>query len=329
MKIKWGILSTARIARTQFIPAIDRAENAEVVAIASRNNKVHNIARELNIPRAYESYEALLNDPDIDAVYIPLPNHLHKEWAISAIQKGKHVLSEKPATLTAEEATEIKEALISSPVKYMEGFMYQFHPQHERVKEIIASGEIGTVKQFNSSFSFHLGDRENSIKMQKEYGGGSLYDVGCYPIHAARMILGSEPIELQAFSLNDQDSGVDLTTSTFMKFAGNVIAKTESSIDMANRDEYEIIGTKGIVKVPHAFRPDKVGGVGTVIVEKDNEIRKEKFSGDIYRLEVEHFSSAILNDGTVSYTIDDTINNMKVMDACWDSIKTGRSVNIK
>ncbi|MGY3715166.1 Gfo/Idh/MocA family protein [Sutcliffiella cohnii] len=328
MKIKWGILSTARIARTQFIPAIDRAENAEVVAIASRNNKVHNIARELNIPRAYESYEALLNDPDIDAVYIPLPNHLHKEWAISAIQKGKHVLSEKPATLTVEEAMEIKEALISSPVKYMEGFMYQFHPQHERVKEIIASGEIGTVKQFNSSFSFYLGDRENSIKMQKEYGGGSLYDVGCYPIHAARMILGSEPIELQAVSLNDLDSGVDLTTSTFMKFANNTIAKTESSIDMANRDEYEIIGTKGIIKVPHAFRPDKVGGVGTVIVEKDNEIREERFSGDIYRLEVEHFSKAILENCKISYGIDETINNMRVIDACWKSIYSAKLVTL-
>ncbi|RAK20360.1 putative dehydrogenase [Anoxybacillus vitaminiphilus] len=327
-KVRWGILSTANIARTQFIPAIFRAENAEVTAIASRGSKVHAIAQEFNIPKAYESYEALLNDPEIDAVYIPLPNHLHKEWVIKAARKGKHILCEKPVSLNAEEAVEMDKITLECNVKFMEAFMYQFHPQHDRVREIILSGEIGEVKLFKSSHSFYLENREDDIRMVKEMGGGSLYDVGCYSIHAVRYILNTEPIEVHAIGNIDPISNVDLSAYVHMKLENGVTALMDCSFDMTERNEYEVVGTKGTIKVPYAFRPDRNGGVGIVIVERNGVTREEKIHGDIYRLEVEHFSRAILEDLKVKYSGESSIKNMRVIDACYESIRTGKSIRI-
>src|SRR5690625_2330163 len=183
-KIKWGIISTARIGITQLIPAIKRSTNAEVVAIATQSdiNKATLIAEQFQIEKVYNSYEKLLNDPNIDAVYIPLPNHLHKEWAIKAAQKGKHILCEKPAALTTEEVYEIKKACEENNVLFMEAFMYYFHPQHNRVKEIIDTGEIGEVTFMQAGFSFYLAEerRAHNIRMSGEKGGGSIYDIGCY-----------------------------------------------------------------------------------------------------------------------------------------------------
>jgi D-xylose 1-dehydrogenase (NADP+, D-xylono-1,5-lactone-forming) len=328
-KVRWGILSTANIARTQLIPAIFRAENAEVTAIASRGSKVHPIAQQLNIPKAYENYDALLNDQEIDAVYIPLPNHLHKEWVIKAARKGKHILCEKPVSLNAEEAVEIDKITLECNVKFMEAFMYQFHPQHDRVREIILSGEIGEIKLFKSSHSFYLKNREDDIRMVKEMGGGSLYDVGCYSIHAMRYILNTEPIEVHAFGNIDSISNVDLSAYVHMKLENGVTALIDCSFDMTERNEYEVVGTKGTIKVPYAFRPDRNGGVGIVVVESNGVTRKEKIHGDIYRLEVEHFSRAILEDLKVKYSGESSIKNMRVIDACYESIRTGKSIRIK
>lgn len=296
-KIRWGILSTANIARTQLIPAIFRAENAEVTAIASRGPKVHEVAAGLNIAKAYESYDELLNDQEIDAVYIPLPNHLHKEWVFKAAKKGKHILCEKPIALTAEEAIEMVQICKEQNVKFMEAFMYQLHPQHERVRYIIASGEIGEVKLFKSSHSFYLENRDGDIRMKKEMGGGSLYDVGCYSIHAIRNILQSEPVEVHGFAEFDPATNVDLSAIVFLKLANGIPAVIDCSFDMTDRNEYEVVGTKGSIKVPFAFRPDVAnGGVGHIIVETGRVKRKENIRGDIYKLEVEHFSNAILHD---------------------------------
>lgn len=328
-KIRWGILSTANIAQTQVIPAIFRAENAEVVAIASRGNKVHAIAAALNIAKAYESYEELLSDPEIDAVYIPLPNHLHKEWVFKAAKQGKHILCEKPAALTAIEAAEMIQICREQNVKFMEGFMYQLHPQHKRVKEIIASGEIGDVKLMKSSHSYNLEDVANDIRMKKDMGGGSLYDIGCYSIQAIRHILGAEPMEVQAVSGIDPESGIDMSTYVYLKLDNGLIATFDCSFDMTNRNEYEVVGTKGTIKVPLAFRPDTNGGIGSILVEVNRTIREEKIYGDIYRLEVEHFSSSILNNTNPLITGQSTINNMRVIEACYESIQRGELVEVK
>lgn len=320
-KIRWGVLSTANIGRTQVIPAIFRAENAEMSAISSRGDRVYAAARELGIPKAYESYEALLDDPEIDAVYIPLPNNLHKEWVIKAAEKGKHVLCEKPAALSAQEAKEMIEACEANGVKFMEAFMYQLHPQHARVKEIISSGEIGEVKLIKSSHSFYLNNREGDIRMDKTMGGGSIYDVGSYCVQVIRHLTDSEPVKVQAIAELDEATGIDLTSTVYMKMDNGVKAMFDCSFDMINRNEYEVIGTEGKIKVPFAFRPDINGGIGKVIIQNNGMTREEKIYGDIYRMEIEQFSRAILDGGEPAITTESTLKNMAVLDKCYESIQ--------
>ncbi len=327
-KIHWGVLGTANIARTQLIPALIRAENSEIIAISSRGSKVHEVAREFNIPRAYEDYDELLSDRDVDAVYIPLPNHLHKEWVVKAAKQGKHVLCEKPAALTSVEAIEMVQICREHNVKFMEGFMYQFHPQHERVKEIITSGEIGEVKLIRASHSYYMENRDTNIRMGKEMGGGSLYDVGCYAIHAIRNISQSEPTVVQAHAEKDPASGIDLSAHGYLHLANGITALFDCSFDMTRRQEYEVIGTKGTINVPFAFRPDFNGQIGLVIVQTAGLTREEKIQGDIFHLEVEHFSNAILNDSRLLNTGESTINNMRVLEASYESIQIGLRVNI-
>lgn len=281
---------------------------------------VHAVAGKLNIPKAYESYEALLDDPEIDAVYIPLPNDLHKQWVEKAAEKGKHVLCEKPAAITAEETEAMIKVCDENNVKFMEGFMYQFHPQHERVREIIASGEIGEVKLFKSSHSFFLQNRDSDIRMKKEMGGGAIYDVGCYCLHALRSVLNSEPVEFHTIAEMEQD--VDLSAFIYARLENGIAAVIDCSFDMTGRNEYEVIGTEGSIKVPYAFRPDLNGGVGSVVITGKNAIREEKLYGDIYRLEVEHFSQAILEDINPAYTGESAILNMQAIEACYESLKT-------
>ena len=327
-KVRWGILSTAKIAQKSLIPAFDRAQNAVVAGIASSSGKAEEVAAQFNIAKSYSSYEAMLQDPDIDAVYIPLPNHLHKKWTIEAAKHGKHILCEKPASLTAEETKEMVDFCRESNVKFMEAFMYQFHPQHERVREIIKSGEIGEIKFMRASFSFFLAQPEGNIKMDPEKGGGSLYDVGCYAIHSIRNILGAEPVEVDVHANVDSDYQVDTSAYGYMQMENGVHAHFDCSFDMAFRAEYEVIGTKGQIKVPRAFRPDNHGGEGLVIVQKEGVTREEKIVADIYREEVEHISQVILTDGEPSYTGENAIQNMRVIEACYQSIKTGNNIKL-
>ena len=208
---------------------------------------MRNIAKTFSIPKVYDHYEELLQDPEIDAVYIPLPNHLHKEWVLKAAQYGKHVLCEKPAALTTAEAEEMATYCEEKNVKFMEGFMYQFHPQHERVREIIASGEIGEVKLIQSTHTYYLANRETNIRMDKSKGGGSLYDVGSYSIHAIRYILQIEPVEVFAQADIDPETGIKLTTRAFLKLANGGNSMVVSSFDMTRCNEYDVIGTKGYI----------------------------------------------------------------------------------
>ncbi|MFP7300316.1 Gfo/Idh/MocA family protein [Neobacillus niacini] len=327
-KVRWGILSTANIAQKSLIPAFERANNAVVAGIASSSGKAEEVAAQFNIEKSYTSYEEMLQDPDIDAVYIPLPNHLHKKWTIEAAKHGKHILCEKPASLTAEETKEMVEFCRESNVKFMEAFMYQFHPQHERVREIIKSGEIGDVKFMRSSFSFSLAQREDTIKLDPNKGGGSLYDVGCYPIHSIRNILGVEPIEVDVHANVDADYQVDTAAYGYMQMENGVTAQFDCSFDMVFRAEYEVIGTKGQIKVPRAFRPDHYGGEGLVIVQTGAVKREESIFADIYREEVEHISQVILDDSEPSYTGENAIQNMRVIEACYQSIKSGNIIKL-
>lgn len=323
--VRWGILGTAGIAKKQLIPAIKRASNAEVVAVSSRNDmeKANCYADECHIPKRYARYEDLLNDPDIDAVYIPLPNHLHLTWAKKAAEHGKHVLCEKPAALTAAEAKEMVDACAAHGVVFMEAFMYQFHPQHGEVKRLIDSGKIGEVRLIRSNFSFQLPLEANNIRLNREMGGGSLYDVGCYCIHLTRYLTGKEPVHAYGTGYLHPELGVDTSFTGVLQMEGGVTSVFTSSFEQPADDSYEVVGTEGTIIVPYAFRPDKhQDGTGVIIV-RTSDGREETLSvqGDQYRLQVEHVSDAILNGTPLLYPGEETVNNMSVVEACLHSLQ--------
>lgn len=327
--VRWGILGNAGIARKALIPAIKEASHAELTGIASQSGKEREAAEEFGFEKHYDSYEALLEDPGIDAVYIPLPNALHAEWTKKAAAAGKHVLCEKPAALTAEEAKEMIEACETNGVLFMEAFMYQFHPQHDRVKAIIASGEIGQVKLLRSRFSFQLHDGEN-VRLNPELGGGALYDVGCYCIHSSRYLLNEEPIQAYAQANKDPKYKVDMTTSGLLTFPGAVQALFDCSFETSAQEHYEVIGDKGTIRVQGPFRPDKNSdGKGRIVVTTENgETKEERVAGEAYILQVEHFSRCVLDGTAPKYSGEQTLRNMKVIDACYQSIRTGEAVKL-
>lgn len=327
--LKWGILSTAGIAQKQLIPAFKRATNAEVVAIASSSGieKAKEVADKFSIEKAYDSYEKLLDDPAIDAVYIPLPNHLHKQWTIAAAKRGKHVLCEKPAAVNMAEFQEMNAVCAEHQVIFMEAFMYQFHPQHARARQIIDSGEIGEVSYVRAAHSFYMKDQDSNVRMKYQAGGGSLYDIGCYAIHAIRNVLRVEPETVQVHAVKDSESGIDTGSYAYLTFPNGVRATFDSSFTLTDRNEYEVVGTKGRNVIPRAFRPDKNGGDGLVIVETQGATRTETLNSDQFRDQVEHISRAILNgDRKVEQDYENTLGNMRVIDACVESMETGERV---
>jgi predicted dehydrogenase len=327
--VRWGILSTAQIAQDELLPAYMDAANAEVTAIASSNPKVKDMALKFSIPKVYESYDELLKDPDIDAVYIPLPNALHSHWVKRAAEKGKHVLCEKPAALTASEAEEMIEVCKKNSVLFMEAFMYQFHPQHQRVKDIIASGEIGELKIMKTSLSFYLEDQAGNIRVKPELGGGSLYDVGCYCIHSIRDVLSAEPSRVYASMKKNPDSHVDMSVVGVLDFDNGVTALFDAAMDRTRIDYYEIIGTKGSIRVPNAFVPHFNNGEAHIVINTEaGKYREEKLIGHQYVLQVEYLSRCVLEGEIPNNMIENTIQNLRVIEACFESIERKTFVNI-
>jgi predicted dehydrogenase len=226
--LHWGIVSTANIGVRKVIPATQKAERCEVVAIASRDGeRAAETATELGIPRAHEGYEALLADPEVDAVYIPLPNSEHAEWTIAAARAGKHVLCEKPLAMTAAKAEEMVRACATEGVLLMEAFMYRLHPSWESVRELVASGRIGGLRAVQSWFSYFNDDPRN-IRNVPELGGGALYDIGCYCINLSRMLFGAEPTAIEA-SVTRDETGTDVLTSAILAFDAGVATFTCST----------------------------------------------------------------------------------------------------
>ena len=329
-KIRWGILSTARIAQNKVIPAILKALNAEVTAIASSNPFVSEVASRFSIPKIFNNYDELLNEPSIDAVYIPLPNSLHKEWVKRAADQGKHILCEKPIALTYEEAQEMIEYCKLRNVTIMEAFMYQFHPQHDLVKKIIENGEIGEPKVMRSNISFNLETKEDDIRLHKDLGGGSIYDIGCYSIHSIRNILNSEPVRVHVYSPKHPNYNVDMSAIGVFELANGMQAIFDCNFEMSLKEQYEISGTKGNLRVTRAYSmPEHYDGEGIIEIEKANgDSRIEKVYGEEYKLEIEHFSDCLIHGRQPIYSANSTLLNMKVIDACYQSIKTGDWINL-
>src|SRR5690625_3531544 len=251
-KVSWGVLGAANIAFNEVVPAIRRSEQGEVIAVASRNKGK---AERFNVPTIYESYDALLNDDAIDAVYIPLPNALHKEWVIKAMNKKKHVLVEKTATLTAKDMKEIVESANENNVVFMEAFMYQFHSQHTYVKDLLNYDKIGDLLHIKAHFSFKRDD-ENDIRLNRYLGGGAIWDIVCYRIHAVIQVVEMKPVHVSTIGKTSDKHHVDLTSVSLFMDEQKRTAEVSASFEGSFTDRYEIFGEKGTIRVESAFRPD-------------------------------------------------------------------------
>ncbi len=317
--LRWGILSTADIGQKKVIPGIQRGERCDVVAIASRDEaRARQVAAELGIPTAHGSYEALLADPGVDAVYIPLPNHLHVEWTIKAAAAGKHVLCEKPLAMTAAEAQRAIDAATAHGVRLMEAFMYRLHPSWEAVVELVASGRIGQLTAVQSWFSYFNDDPDN-IRNIAEVGGGALYDVGCYCVNLSRMLFGTEPSRVQASLTRDPVSGTDVVTSGLLEF-GEGVATFTCSTRAEDDQRVHVSGTKGRIEIgiPFNIPPDRptqvfVTAGGDPPVAPNTEVLTFP-AADPYTVEAERFAAAVLDDLPTPVPPEDAVANLRVIE---------------
>ncbi len=328
INIKWGILSTANIAIDSVMPAMLHSEYSTVTSIASRNiKKAERVAIKFQIPKYYGSYQELLDDAEIEAVYIPLPNHLHVKWAIKALKAGKHVLIEKPIAISSLEAKELLDEVKKHPrLKIMEAFMYKFHPQWIRVKEMIQKDEIGKLKSIQSSFSF-FDDNPKSIVNNEEYGGGSLMDIGCYPISISRFLFDSEPKSVFASIEYHPDFKVDILASVILEFEEGS-STFFSSIQMIENQQVQLFGTEGSIKFEIPFNPpdDQPVKIWLIKEKVKKEIEFEKC--DQYSLQVDMFSLAIMENRKTPVNLEDAINNMIVIEKIKESARLGKRVRL-
>lgn len=327
-RIRIGVLSTAKIGRTKVIPAMQRADNCEVAAIASRNGEsARKVAEELGIPKAYGDYEALLADPDVDAVYIPLPNHLHVRWSLAAMDAGKHVLCEKPIGLDTDEAQALLDAAQARPeLKVMEAFMYRHHPQWIKARELALSGTIGEMTTIQSFFSYFNADPGN-IRNMADIGGGGLMDIGCYNISLSRFLFGREPDRVAGFADVDPEFGTDRVFSGMMDFGGRVSAFT-CSTQLADYQRVNIFGTDGRIEIliPFNAPPDEPC---VILLQRGAKGEIETIAFDVcdqYTVQAELFAKAILEDTDVPTPLTDALDNMHVLETLRRSADLGEWV---
>ena len=326
-KIRWGVLGVAKIATVKVIPAMQRGSLTVIAAIASRDlGKAQQAAASLGIPKAYGSYEELIDDPAIDAIYNPLPNNLHLSWSIRAAEAGKHVLCEKPIALSVEETKELIAARDRTGVKMGEAFMVHVHPQWLRTLEIVRSGEIGELRAFNCVFSYNNRDPRN-IRNLPELGGGAIMDIGCYPIHISRWIFGEEPRRVCALIDRDPEFGTDRLTSAMLDYPSGQAVFT-CSTQMTPYQRMTFFGTEGRVEVeiPVNAPPDRE----TCIFVHTNQLRTETFPVcDQYTLQGDAFSRAVLGETPIPVPLEDALGNMSVIEALFHSARSDSWESLK
>ncbi len=322
-KIRWGILSTARIGTKQVIPAMQQGQYCEVTTISSRDmDRAQAAAETLGIPKAYGSYEELLADPEIDAVYNPLPNHLHVPWSIKALEAGKHVLCEKPIALTAAEGQQLVDAARQHPhLKVMEAFMYRHHPQWQLAKRLVNEGQIGELRTIQTIFSYYLVDPKN-VRNQADIGGGGLMDIGCYAISLSRFIFDAEPERVVGIVEFDPLFETDRLASAIMDF-GRGTATFTCGTQLASYQRVNILGTQGRVEIEIAFNapPDRPCRVWHQRGDEVEEILLPVV--DQYTIQGDLFAQAILNDTPVPTPIEDAVANMQVIERIFESAREG------
>jgi predicted dehydrogenase len=333
--VRWGVLGARSfIARTAVIPAIRTSKNGRLIAAASRN------ASDLAADFAgagdvrIGSYDGLIADDEVDAIYIPLPNSMHLEWAKKAAEAGKAVLCEKPLALNAAEAEALATFFERRGVMLMEGFMYRFHPQHERVRQLIRSGAIGDVLEVHAHLSVDLMSPPDpgNVRFKPELGGGALLDMGCYGVSASRMIFGEEPVAVSGWWRVDDGMEVDVAAAGVLQFPGGRVALVSCSFEANGNGFYTVIGRKGTIEAPRAL----ILGAGNrdphaliVIVDADGRRREEQLQPfNQYRGMVEDFATALLEGRPAPLPLSDAIGNARVLDAFAESARQGRSVAI-
>lgn len=328
-KIQWGILSTANIGVQKVIPAMQKSMNGEVLAIASRNTKQAEIvAKHLGIPRAYGSYEAMLADPDVDAIYNPLPNHLHVPWTLKALEAGKHVLCEKPIGLNTREAEKLLADAARYPrLKVMEAFMYRFHPQWQEVRKWVDDGKLGTVKSIQSFFSYFNNDPGN-IRNKRDIGGGALMDIGCYCIQFPRFIFGLEPVRVVGLMDVDPQLQTDRLTSGMLDFGNTCSSTFTCSTQLQAFQRTQIVGTAGRVEVMIPVNAPHDMPVQVIMHTSEGSETYTFGPADQYTIQAEAFAKAILEDQPVPTPLNDAVNNMKVIDALFESARSGKWVRV-
>ncbi len=326
--MKWGVLGAASIAVRKVIPGMQQSEYCEIAAIASRDlAKARSAAATLKIGKSYGSYQELLADPEIEAIYNPLPNHLHVPWSIKAMEAGKHVLCEKPIALNADQARALVPVRDRAGVKIGEAFMVRTHPQWLRTKELIDKGRIGELRAVVGVFSYSNRDAKN-VRNKPEWGGGGLMDIGCYPITASRSMFGAEPLRVSGVLERDPEFGTDRLTSAILEFSGGQVVFT-CSTQMVPYQRMQFLGTKGRIEIEIPFNapPNKatriflddgsdVGGAG-IKIETIPACDQYTIQGDV-------FSKAILENGQVPVPLEDAIANMAVIDAIFRSAESGQ-----
>ena len=307
-KLRWGVLGAANIAINKVIPGIQQSELGTVTAIASRDlSKARDAAKKLGIDKAYGSYDELLADDDVDIIYNPLPNHLHVPWSINAARAGKHVLCEKPIALRAEDAEVLLRVRRETGVQIAEAFMVRCHPQWQAVRDQVRNFQIGSLRLISGHFSYSKSDPTN-IRNRPEWGGGGLMDIGCYCVMLSRWLYDAEPTRVVAVMDIDPETNVDRLTSAMMEFDHGHATFT-CATQIAPQQRMLIAGNKGQIELTQCFNPP-------------DEI-KEQFAR-----QADAFARAVLGDGEVPMTLEDSVNNMKVIDALFRSAKEGAWVTL-
>ncbi len=323
-KVRWGLLSTARINRS-VIPPIRGSVQSELRAVASRDIvKAKEYAREWHIPHAYGTYEELLADENIDAIYNPLPNHLHAEWSIRAAEAGKQVLCEKPLALTLDEIDQMTAAAKKHQVVITEAFMYKHHPQTLKVLDLIEQETIGELLLIKGAFTFNL-DRPNDVRWVPDWGGGSIWDVGCYPISFSRLVANAEPVEVFGWQVTGS-SGVDVVFSGQMRFASGLLAQFDCGFRAPYRTAFEIVGTKGAIELGSPFKP--AGGEWITIKRGDSieQLRSPEY--ELYRGEIEDMERVVLDGQAPRISLANSRANVATILALLESARTGCPVRM-
>jgi predicted dehydrogenase len=323
MKVHWGVLSTANIGVRRVIPGMQAGKYCDMVAIASRNlERAWAVADQLGIPKAYGSYDELLADPEIEAVYIPLPNHLHVPWSIRALRAGKHVLCEKPIGLSSAEAQELlAEARQHPHLKVMEAFMYRHHPQWQRALALVNEGAIGELRTLHSTFSYYNVDPDN-VRNQADIGGGGLMDIGCYCISLSRFIFGAEPQRVMGIVEYDPVFHTDRLASGIFDF-GNGTSTFTCATQLVPYQRVNIFGTQGRVEIEIPFNPPS-NRPCKIWHERGNEVEEIVLQVcDHYTIQGDLFSAAVLNDTEVPTPLEDAVFNMRAIEAVVRSAQVG------